>query len=137
MSQDKIEAEKIAKSWLDEIISTVSNKNLDAHLNLISKKVNLTGIPGYDSIGYEGWSNQCQHEFENNIIKKISYSGFILRANTTTHIMFKTFETVEANDGTINAQGIEVTIEKESDGHWRVVHERVLPDDESLHDGLQ
>jgi ketosteroid isomerase-like protein len=50
--------------------------------------------------------------------------------------MFKTFETVEATDGTINAQGIEILLEKEDDGQWRLVQERILPADEAKHDGL-
>jgi ketosteroid isomerase-like protein len=50
--------------------------------------------------------------------------------------MFKTFETVEGSDGTINAQGIEVLLEQEDDGQWRLVHERVLPADEAEHDRL-
>lgn len=121
MSQDKNEAEQIAKSWLNSVIDTVTNKDLNTHLNLISRKVNLTGVSGFESIGYDDWANQCKHEFENNLIKKISYTGFKLRVNTDSSIMFKTYETVEASDNSINAQGIEVLIEKEDDNQWRVV----------------
>lgn len=136
MSQDKNEAEKIAKNWLNSVVESVTSKDLNAHLNLISKKVNLTGVPGFDSIGYDDWANQCKHEFENNLIKQIIYTGFKLRVNNDTSIMFKTHESVEASDNTINAQGIEVIIEKEDDEQWRVVQERILPDDELKHDQL-
>jgi hypothetical protein len=44
--------------------------------------------------------------------------------------MFKSIETVEGNDGSINTSGIEFIIQKEEDGHWRVAQERILPDDE-------
>jgi len=136
MSEDKNKAEEIAKQWLNNVIQTVEEKNLEAHLNLISKKVNLTGVPGFESIGYDDWANQCAHEFENSLIKKISYTGFKLRVNTENSIMFKTYESVEATDNTLNAQGIEVIIEKEDDGQWRVIQERILPDDETKHDQL-
>ncbi len=136
MSEDKNKAEQIAKDWLNNIIKTVADKDLDAHLDLISRKVNLTGIPGFDNIGYDDWANQCKHEFENNLIKQISYTGFKLRVNTNNRIMFKTYETVEATDNTVSAQGIEVVIEKEPDGKWRVIQERILPEDESRHDQL-
>jgi len=136
MSQDKNKAEQIAKNWLSSVIKTVEDKDLSAHLNLISKKVNLTGVPGFESIGYNDWANQCKHEFENSLIKQISYTGFKLRVNTDSSIMFKTYETVEAADNTINAQGIEVIIGKEEDGQWRVTQERILPDDETKHDQL-
>lgn len=93
-------------------------------------------MPGFESIGYDDWANQCKHEFENNLFKQISYTGFKLRVNTDTSIMFKTYESVEASDSTINAQGIEVLIEKEDGNQWRVVQERILPADELQHDQL-
>jgi len=66
----------------------------------------------------------------------VRYDGFKLVAETATRIMFKTFETVEATDGTVNAQGVEMLLDKEEDGKWRLVQERILPPDESAHDQL-
>jgi len=129
-------SEEIAQQWLQKIINTAADKDHTAHMNLISKKVSLKGVPGYENIGYKDWTAQTKHEFENNILKSISYKGFKLVIATDTHIMFKTFETVLANDGGSNAQGIEILIEKEDDGEWRLVQERILPADESMHDGL-
>ena len=128
--------ENIARQWLTDAASTANNKNYEAHMNLISRNVSLQGVPGFDNIGYDDWAAQCKHEFDNNILKSVSYDGFKLIADTDTRIMFKTFESVEATDGTINAQGIEVLLEKEADGVWRLVQERVLPDDETAHDNL-
>lgn len=129
-------SEAIARQWLDNAASTATNKDHAAHMNLISRKVSLQGVPGFENIGYDDWAAQTKHEFENNVLKGVHYSGFKLLTATATHIMFKTFETVEANDGTINAQGIEILLEKENDGQWRLVQERILPDDEARHDGL-
>lgn len=50
--------------------------------------------------------------------------------------MFKTYETIEASDGSSSSQGIEVVLEKEEDNQWRVIQERVLPDDETDFDQL-
>lgn len=80
-------------------------------MDLISKRVNLVGVPEFDNIGYEAWEAQCKHEFENSILKSVSYAGFKLIAATATRIMFKTFETVEGSDGTINAHGVEMLLE--------------------------
>lgn len=129
-------SETIAQQWLQNATDTAADKNHTAHMNLISKKVSLQGIPGYENIGYADWAAQTKHEFENNILKSVSYAGLKLLKATNTHIMFKTFETVQANDGTSNAQGIEILLEKEDDGQWRLVQERILPTDESMHDGL-
>jgi len=129
-------SEKIAKQWLQDAATTATENNHESHMALISKKVSLQGVPGYDNIGYEDWSAQTKHEFDNNVLKSVHYKGFKLLNTTDSHTMFKTFETVEANDGTINAQGLEILLEKESDGVWRLVQERILPADETMHDGL-
>ncbi len=129
-------SEQIAKQWLEKAIVTAANKDHAAHMNLISKKVTLQGMAGFENIGYDDWAAQTQHEFENNVLKSISYKDFKPLKSTQTHIMFKIFETVEANDGTVNAQGIEILLEKEDDAQWRLVQERILPEDEASHDGL-
>ena len=126
----------IAEQWLLEAVRTANAKEHDAHMDLISKRISLQGVPGFESIGYEDWSRQTQHEFENNLLKSVRYDGFKLVAETATRVMFKTYETVEATDGTINAQGVEMLLEKEEDGKWRLVQERILPPDESAHDQL-
>ncbi|MCW8936231.1 MAG: hypothetical protein OQK98_16075 [Gammaproteobacteria bacterium] len=129
-------SEEIAKQWLEKAVTTAADKDHAAHMNLISKKVTLRGVPGYENIGYDDWSAQTLHEFEDNILKSISYKGYKPLISTLTHIMFKTFEIVEANDGKVNAQGIEILLEKEDDAEWRLVQERILPEDEAKHDGL-
>ena len=132
---NKEDAIQVAKNWMSKIVNTATNRQYDEHMDLISKKVNITGIPDFENIGYEDWANQCKHEFENNIIKSITYQGLKLQAHTDSRIMFKTYESVEATDGSINAQGIEVLLENE-EGTWRVTQERILPPDEVKHDKL-
>lgn len=129
-------SQAIAQQWLDNVTITAANKNHSQHMDLISRRVSLQGDPKYERIGYEEWSAQTKYEFEDNILKSVSYSGLILIKSTDSHIMFKTFETVEANDGTTNAQGIEVLLEKENDGQWRLLKERILPLEEAKSDGL-
>lgn len=129
-------SDETVKQWLVDAAHTASNRDFEAHMNLISKNVSLQGVPGYENIGYDDWAAQCKHEFENNILKSVTYTGLKLIADTGDRIMFKTFETVESNDGEVNAQGIEVLLQKENDGIWRLLQERVMPDDETAHDGL-
>ena len=59
---------------------------------------------------------QTQHEVETNVLKAVRYDGFKLISVTDSHIMFKTFETVERNDGSNNAQGVVRLLEKKSPG---------------------
>lgn len=114
--------------------STANDLNLAEHMNLISKEVSVFGVPGFEVIGYQDWFNQCQYEFENKLLKKVSYKGLNVLAETPERIMFKSVETVEGSDGAINNNGIEFIIQKEEDGQWRVSQERILPADELEND---
>ena len=118
------------QDFLDQMAATANALNLVDHMNLISKEVGVYGVPGFEVIGYEDWFNQCQHEFENKLLKNVSYQGMNVLAQTNDRIMFKSVETVEGSDGEINANGIEFIIQQEEDGMWRVNQERVLPEDE-------
>lgn len=123
-----------AQQFLERMAATANSLDLEEHMNLISKDVSVFGVPGFDVIGYQDWYNQCKHEFENSLLKQVGYKGLNVLAETPERIMFKSVETVEGADGTINRSGIEFIIQKEADGIWRVSQERVLQDDELEND---
>ena len=123
-----------AQQFPGRMAETANTLDPDAHMNLISKDVSVFGVPGFDIIGYDDWFNQCKHEFENKLLKQVSYKGLNVLAKTPEKIMFKSLETVEGADVTVISSGIEFFIQKEEDGVWRVSQERVLPDDELEND---
>lgn len=127
---------QIAEKLLQEMARSANEGDYSAHMDLISQQVSVFGIPGFDVIGYDDWARQCRHEFENNILKSVSYGPIKVVTDTPGRVMFKTLETVEAHDGTCNCNGIEIIIQKEDDGKWRVLQERILPEDEAAHDGI-
>jgi hypothetical protein len=116
--------------FLAEMAETANKLDFDAHMNLISKEVSVYGVPDFEVITYDDWHKQCAHEFENKLLKKVSYQGLNVLAETPERIMFKSIETIEGSDGSINSSGIEFIIQKEDDGQWRVAQERILPEDE-------
>ena len=116
--------------FLAVMAETANKLDFDAHMNLISKNVSVYGVPDFEVITYDDWFNQCKHEFDNKLLKKVSYQGLNILAETPSRIMFKSIETVEGNDGSTNTSGIEFIIQKEEDGQWRVAQERILPEDE-------
>lgn len=128
--------EVIAQEWLDASALTATNKQFDAHFNLISKRVRVTGVPGYESISYDDWARQSEQEFKDNVLKSVSYDGLKMAAHNDTQLMFKTLELILTNDGTDRSHGVEILLEKEEDGIWRVIQERVMTDDETRHVGL-
>jgi small nuclear ribonucleoprotein (snRNP)-like protein len=120
----------IPLEFLAAMAETANKLDFDAHMNLISKDVSVYGVPDFEVITYDDWYKQCKYEFDNKLLKKISYEGLNVLAETADRIMFKSLETVEGSDGSINTSGIEFIIQKEKDGQWRVSQERILPDDE-------
>ena len=116
--------------FLAVMAETANKLDFEAHMNLISKNVSVYGVPGFEVITYEDWHKQCKHEFENKLLKKISYQGLNVLAETPDRVMFKSIETVEGSDGSTNVSGIEFILQKEEDGQWRVGQERILPEDE-------
>ena len=45
-------SKEIVLEWLQETANTLFKKDIKGHLNLISKDISLTGIPGYENIDY-------------------------------------------------------------------------------------
>ena len=127
---------RVAQDWLAELARTANTRDYAAHMNQISKRVNVFGVPGIEVVSYADWAAQCKHEFESGLLKCVAYAGMKVVAMTPGRLMFKTYETVEATDGTVNANGVEIILEKETDGVWRVVQERLLPPEEVAFDRL-
>lgn len=128
---------KVAKKWLEELTHSANAKDFDSHMDLISKRVQVFGVPGHEVIGYDDWAAQCKHEFENNLLQQVSYEGMKVRVMTPGRIMFKIIETVEGVDGTVNTNPLEILIEKEDDAKWRVTQERIISQEEYEHAGRE
>ena len=125
-------AQQIAEQWLTYSAETAGNKDLEAHMGMISKRVSVQGVPGFDNIDYDIWYKQCRHQFENAMIKSIAYKGFNLVSATENQITFTVYETVVGTDGTLNEQIIEMSLVKETDEQWRLQKERVLIENDAM-----
>lgn len=125
-------AQQIAEQWLTLAAESAGQKDLEGHMGMLSKRVSLQGVPGFDNIDYDTWYKQCRHQFENAMIKSISYKGFNLVSATEAQIMFTVFERVLGTDGTLNEQIVEMSLEKEDDDVWRLVQERVLIENDAM-----
>ena len=136
MSEENKTPEAIAQQWLNASAQTASNNDFDAHFNLISTKVRVTGVPGFESISYDDWKRAAEKDFKEGTLESVSYEGLKMNAHNDTQIMFKTLETIFVNDGTQKTHGVEILLELEEDNVWRVIQERVMTGDEIRHVGL-
>ena len=124
-------AQDIVQRWLSDSASTAAAGQHEAHMALISEKVSLLGVPGFEIIKYDDWSRQCKDEFDEGMVKQVFYEATEVVAAGLKLIMFRAVETVEVSDGPIDKNGIEGVLEKESDGEWRLTQERILSDEEA------
>jgi ketosteroid isomerase-like protein len=121
---------KNARDLLEAMALTANAGTYASHMDLISKDVSVYGVPGFDVIGYDDWARQCKYEFDQGLLKRVSYEGLRVLTMAPGNVLFNTTETVEGTDGTINHHGLEILIRKEADGKWRVLQERILMDGE-------
>ncbi len=125
----------IVDDWLDRFIKTALDRDLEAHMRLISPEVLVFGVPGFETLDYDDWHRQCEHEFPQGLMKEISYDRRQIRTADEQHVLFKALETTCATDGTRIAQGVELLLQRNGD-EWLLKQLRVLPEDEARHDGL-
>lgn len=119
--------EDIARQWMESLARTANARDLDAHMNLVSRRVQVFGLPGVDVVGYEAWLAQCRHDFATGALKRYAYDGVRVAVAMPGRIAFETRETVESADGTVTVMQTDIVIEREPDGAWRVVEEQVMP----------
>lgn len=125
------------QQFLDAMAETANNHDFAAHMNLISKDVQVYGVPNFEVINYNDWYNQCKKEFEDMLLTRIIYDGLHILAETPDRVMFAAIEMATARDGHEHIYCIEFTIQKEEDGQWRVVQERIIPQPTQEDDGEQ
>ncbi|MDH5426415.1 MAG: hypothetical protein OEY29_15620 [Gammaproteobacteria bacterium] len=130
MKQEQVQ--QIAEQWLTAAAETAAQKDLQAHMGMISKRISVEGVPGFEHVDYDIWYTQCQHQFAMSMIKSIAYKGFNLISANQSEIVFTVHETVLATDGTLNEQIVEKSLEKEDGEVWRLVRERVLIENDAM-----
>ena len=122
--------DSIARQFLTQFAETVNTKDFAGHMDLISEGVHIHGLPGFDAMGYEEWARQCKHELDAGILDQVAYEGLSLLSGPPDAIVFATVERVRASDGSLNTMGLELTIQAEEGGKWRLTRERILSNEE-------
>ena len=121
---------EIIKTFLSDMAQTASQHDLEKHMNLISKQVEVFGVPGFETISYDDWFRQCENEFKEKLIKSVTYENIDIIDSDESIIMFKTIEHIETKDKAKKTSNVLIAITNEDDGKWRVTQERILPTDE-------
>ena len=125
----------VVDAWLGQFVDTALAGDLDGHMAMISTQVAVFGVPGFDTLGYEDWHRQCEHEFPQRLITGLEYGRTKVRIANQERILFKSLETTRTSDGGKLAQAVEMLLERDG-GDWKLKQLRMLPQDEARNDGL-
>ena len=121
----------LVKMWLDKLARTATNGNVDAHLELISQQINIVDTEKKRCLDYSDWAEYCRQRYQTNNPVQVEYGDIRIKTMTPARVKFIATETVEAPDQ-VDRRGTEFIIQREDDGIWRAVQERLIPLPESV-----
>ena len=115
---------RIAQTILNELAYTVSMRDLDAHMELISRDVKVLGLK-HQVVNFEGWRVRRENEFNNRLLKRVTYDIPRIIESDDHSITFSVTERLKASDGKCYVVEKEIILMREKDLQWRVLLETI------------
>ena len=104
---------------------SVQSRDIEQHMQHVSQKISVYGMPSKAVIGYKEWKARRHHELKNQELIALNYQGIRIISCSAKRITFNTNETMVGKDGKMVILDKNIIIEHEADGNWRVVEENV------------
>ncbi len=133
---ETINAGEIAEAWALACCETLEKHDLEGHMNLISRKVQVFGLADHDVVDYNFWLKQVQEQFASGFVTSLSYYLNSVKAESDSLIKFTAMEYLTDNTGEKHENPLLVVLAKEEDGVWRAVEEKILDKEEAQTAGL-
>jgi len=115
----------IAEQWLAALSYSVATWNLKEHMELISREMQVHGLPNCDVVDYDGFKRRRHNEFSQKMLQSLTHRGVSLLQCDSEHICFEVKETLKSTRGESFVIDKEMKLRKESDGKWRAVQEKI------------
>ncbi len=129
-------AGEIAEAWALACCETLERHDLDGHMNLISRQVQVFGLADLDVVDYNFWLKQMQEQFAGGVVTSLSYYLNSVKAESDSLIKFTAMEYLTDNAGEKHENPLLVVLAKEEDGFWRAIEEKILDKEEAQAAGL-
>ena len=113
------------RKWLSNITETVSSKDLNKHMDLVSENVVIYGMPSGNTLNYADWYNRRRTEFQRNLLKSVAYSKLQIRNIGLRRLIFDIEEIMEGSNGDMAIINKTIILEQDLDNAWRVVEETI------------
>lgn len=117
--------EQTVRAWFIAMSDSVQERDIERHMEQVSKNVHVYGMPSKGVIGYHEWKARRYHEFFNDQLLALNYNGIRIIRSSDKRISFNTTETMLGNGGKLVILDKNIILEFEDDGMWRVVEENV------------
>jgi len=113
------------RKWLSNISESVSNKDINRHMDLVSENVAIYGMPSGKTLSYADWYTRRKSEFSRNILKSLAYNNLKIKTIGLRRLIFDIEEVMEGTNGDIAIINKQVILEQDLDEAWKVVEETV------------
>lgn len=125
INNEQIRAEQIMQTWCMAFSESIRQKDLDRHMRLVSRRVQVYGMPTKENINYPQWQLRRENEFKNDEILALNFNDKKLISRTQKRLRFRTSQTMLGKDGKMVILDKNITLEFEDDQVWRVIEEMI------------
>lgn len=133
---DTLTAGEIANEWALACCETLERRDIEGHMDLISRRVKVYGLANLDVVDYHFWLRQVQEQFAAGVVTSVRYYLHAVKVDSDTQLRLTAIEYLTDKDGNEHESPLLITLSKEEDGVWRATEEKILTKDEAQTAGL-
>ena len=116
---------RIVETWTFQIAETIKQRDINAHMQLVSADVQVYGMPSKAVIRYDEWRERRQVEFKTGEVQSVSYVIERIISSMPRRITFSARENLLNNKRKVIIIDKTIILEKEDDNVWRVVEQTI------------
>lgn len=114
------------RKWLSNLSETVSTKDLEQHMDLVSENVAVYGMPSGKTLSYADWYSRRKSEFQRDLLKSLAYNKLKIKTISLRRLIFDIEEIMDGTNGDMAIINKQIILEQEQDDKWRVVEEAIM-----------
>ena len=120
------ELQQVAEEWLKVYSYTVATNNVDTHLDLMSRRLQVVGLSEQGFLEYREWATKRRNDMNSRRLLRITFRNLEMK-HVTDHrrIRFAVEETIKSTEGESFVIDKEIALALEKDGKWREVEELI------------
>ncbi|MFO7603248.1 MAG: hypothetical protein R6X06_05465 [Gammaproteobacteria bacterium] len=111
--------------WLQNMQRSVQDQDLEQHMALVSKRVQIYGLPRKEVVDYPQWRQRRHNEFRTRRLVALQHAHVKIKTLGLVRIAFNVDQSLIAKDGVVYIINKDIMLEKEADGVWRVIEETI------------